>query len=131
MPKVKPSQSYKKKYSEKDINLTLAALCKGMSKRRASLIYGIPRQTLQFRLSDKFRKPFAQGRRIVEIVDNLQPEKRISMQEVGCTNISKKLFDIDNRPNPFKDNVPGYWRYKKFLVLHPDLVNRIPESVSD
>ncbi|KAF2892344.1 hypothetical protein ILUMI_13828 [Ignelater luminosus] len=53
MPKTfAPEERYKKNYDERDIE----AIRKGLSKKQASKEYGIPRATLQFRLSNKFTK---------------------------------------------------------------------------
>ncbi|KAF2891981.1 hypothetical protein ILUMI_14192, partial [Ignelater luminosus] len=57
MPKTfAPAERYKKNYDEKDIAKAVEAIEKGLSKKQASKEYGIPRATLQFRLSNKLKK---------------------------------------------------------------------------
>ncbi|CAH1180212.1 unnamed protein product [Phaedon cochleariae] len=56
MPKVKKGYVYKKKYSEPEITRALEAIKKGMSKKQAAKTYRIPRATLQFRMSERFKK---------------------------------------------------------------------------
>ncbi|KAF2890221.1 hypothetical protein ILUMI_15952, partial [Ignelater luminosus] len=57
MPKTfAPGERYKKNYDERDIEQAVEAIKKGLSKKQASKEYGIPRATLQFRLSNKFKK---------------------------------------------------------------------------
>ncbi|KAF2890621.1 hypothetical protein ILUMI_15552 [Ignelater luminosus] len=57
MPKTfTPGERYKKNYDERDIEQTVEAIKKGLSRKQASKEYGIPRATLQFRLSNKFKK---------------------------------------------------------------------------
>lgn len=43
-------------YSEETLQKALAEIKNGMSKKFASKFYGIPRSTLQFRMSTKFKK---------------------------------------------------------------------------
>ena len=56
MPKVKEGVQYKKNYSEDSLLNALQAVKNGMPKRTACKRFGVPRATLQFRLSEKFRK---------------------------------------------------------------------------
>ncbi|KAF2887661.1 hypothetical protein ILUMI_18512 [Ignelater luminosus] len=57
MPKTfAPGERYKKNYDERDIEQAVEAIKKGLSKKQACKEYGIPRATLQSRLSNKFKK---------------------------------------------------------------------------
>nr|CAI5833441.1 unnamed protein product [Callosobruchus analis] len=56
MPKVKDKSKYTKKYDEDSLQLALADIENGMPKLQAPRKHGIPRQTLQFRLSKKFKR---------------------------------------------------------------------------
>ena len=42
---------------EEIINAAIEAINDGMPKNQASKIFGVPRSTLQFRMSSKFKKP--------------------------------------------------------------------------
>ena len=56
MPKVKKDNKYKKKYCEKQIEHAIQAVKNGMPQRTASKQYGVPRSTIQFRMSNAFLK---------------------------------------------------------------------------
>ncbi|KAF2886280.1 hypothetical protein ILUMI_19893 [Ignelater luminosus] len=57
MPKIfAPGERYKENYDERDIEQVVKATKKGLSKQQASKKYGIRKATLQFRLSNKFKK---------------------------------------------------------------------------
>lgn len=57
MPKEKQDAGpYRKKYGQNAMENALAAIQNGLSKKAASKLYGIPRTTLIFRLSEKFNK---------------------------------------------------------------------------
>ncbi|KAK9680225.1 CENP-B N-terminal DNA-binding domain [Popillia japonica] len=56
MPNVSKGSKYKKKYTEKDVASTLNTIKNGVSKEQAAKLYGVPRATIQFRLSNKFTK---------------------------------------------------------------------------
>ncbi|KAF2892060.1 hypothetical protein ILUMI_14113, partial [Ignelater luminosus] len=57
MPKTfAPGERYKKNYDERDIEQAVEAIKKGLLKKQAFKEYGIPRATLQFRLSNKLKK---------------------------------------------------------------------------
>ena len=56
MPKVKKNTKYTKCYSVKHIQDAIIAMNNGKAQRQASKQYGIPRSTLQFRMSSAFAK---------------------------------------------------------------------------
>lgn len=56
MPKVKKNNKYQKKYCEKQIEDAIHAVKNGMSQHAASKQYGVPRSTIQFRMSNAFVK---------------------------------------------------------------------------
>ncbi|KAG5864162.1 hypothetical protein JTB14_032043 [Gonioctena quinquepunctata] len=56
MQKVKKIRKYSKSYIEEVVQAALKDINYGMPKKQAAMIYGIPRSTLQFSLSDKFTK---------------------------------------------------------------------------
>ncbi|KAF2904122.1 hypothetical protein ILUMI_02052 [Ignelater luminosus] len=58
MPKVKKDCKYTKTYDEEKLQKALNEIQSGSPKKQASIKYGIPRQTLQYRLGEKFKKGF-------------------------------------------------------------------------
>ncbi|KAJ8952300.1 hypothetical protein NQ314_007568 [Rhamnusium bicolor] len=42
----------------------------------------------------------------------------------------KDLIESDNRPNPFKDGLPGFKWFNAFLKRHPELSQRHAESIN-
>ncbi|KAJ8949460.1 hypothetical protein NQ318_007561 [Aromia moschata] len=120
MPKVKDKTKYTKRYDEDTLQQALAEIKNGMSKKRASITFGIPRQTIQHRLSEKFKKK----RNILEkwIIDCHKkgfPRRKDDLQASV-----KAFLDGNPRPTPFKNNNPGRHWYRAFLTRHPNLAKR-------
>lgn len=129
----------KKKYTEENLIKALNAIRDdGMPKNKAATTFGIPRSTLQFRLSEKFKKP-GYG---PETVLTANEEKELVHWVLECyrkgfpvrkqeLQQSVKIF-LDNEPreNPFINNLPGRKWYQAFLKRHPQLTERKPEGVA-
>ena len=43
--------------------------------------------------------------------------------------VVKRILDKDGRPNPFRDNTPGYHWFTAFMKRHPELSIRQSESL--
>ena len=139
MPKVVEGSSYRKNYDEKTISRALEdILNNGLSKKAASRKYGIPRSTLQFRLSEKFTKSTFGPSPILSVDEEkmlvdwvFHSHKKGFPRRKEDLQISIKSF-LDEKPrdNPFRDNMPGDGWYKAFLKRHPTLCERVPESVT-
>ncbi|CAG9829492.1 unnamed protein product [Diabrotica balteata] len=139
MPKVKEGAQYEKKYAEEDVLLTLKAIENGMSQRKASQIFKVPRQTLQFRKSDKFTNKITLGPS--SILNNKEEaileewiltsyKKGFPVRKVDIQASVKEFLDSNPRENPFQDNFPGEGWYRGFLKRHEILTNRTPEAVT-
>ncbi|KAJ8917899.1 hypothetical protein NQ315_002591 [Exocentrus adspersus] len=137
MPKVKEGCKYKKCYSEAGLSSALDAVRKGMSKKEASKLYGIPRGTLQFRLSDKFKKcghgppPVLSSEEenllVSWITENLKKGFPVRKEDIQ---VSVKLYlDKIKRKTLFVDNLPGDRWYNRFLERHK-LAERTSEAVT-
>lgn len=138
MPKVEKNVKSAKKYSEEQIQRALLEIKNGAAKKAVAKKYGIPRATLQFRLSNKFSKiergpnPYLtkeEENSLVEwIIDSHRkgfPRRKFDIQ------LSVKAFlDADQRVTPFKDNIPGEWWYNAFLRRHPTICRRTAEAVT-
>lgn len=137
MPKIKKGRLYEKTYSENDVQNALEEISKGMPIKRASIQFNIPRATLQFRRSQKFKKTnhgpppvlFNEEKILVEwVLDNYKkgfPRR----QEDVCAAVKDFLTETP-RQNPFKDNYPGWGWYRAFLKRHPELSARTAEAVT-
>ncbi|KAJ8974702.1 hypothetical protein NQ317_018502, partial [Molorchus minor] len=110
----------------------------GESKKSVSKKYGIPRSTLQFRLSSKFSKcrpgpntylTVDEETKLVEWILESQ-KKGFPKRKVDLQLSVKEFMDADGRPNPFKENMPGDHWYKSFLRRHSELTLRTTEAVT-
>lgn len=138
MPKIKTNTKYQKKYKEEDIALALAAVEGGISKKRASVQFGVPRSTLQFRMSAKFTK-VRHGPTTVLTTDEetllvrwiLESQRKGFPKRKDDIQASVKIFlDKTNKKTIFKNNLPGDQWYKSFLRRHPRISVRTPEGVT-
>lgn len=138
MPKVLKGDKYKKKYKEEDVIQALKAVENGMSQRKAAQIFKVPRQTLQFRKSDKFRKTSLGPSTILTSEEEATLEewilssykKGFPLRKLDIQMSVKEFLDSNPRDNPFQDNLPGEGWYRRFLKRHPNLTHRTPEAVT-
>lgn len=139
MPKVSEGAKYNKKYKEENLESALKAIENGTSQRSASQIFNIPRATLQFRLSTKFRNKISHGpspvltqpeEQVLEEWIILSQRKGFPIRFEDIQQSVKKFLDDNPRENPFKDNAPGEAWYKAFLRRHPNITLRTSEGVT-
>lgn len=139
MPKIKKvRQGNKNSYTEEALQKALSEIKSGSSKKTIAKKYGIPRSTLQFRLSSKFRK-VEKGPNTYLTQDEeaklaswiIESHKKGFPRRKEDIQASVKYF-LDNvhRANPFKDNRPGKHWYDSYLKRHPHLVHRTTEAVT-
>ncbi|XP_044753622.1 chaetoglobosin A biosynthesis cluster protein C-like [Coccinella septempunctata] len=138
MPKVREGSNYNKKYDEELLQKALREIEEGEAKKKVARKYNIPRATLQFRLSNKFKK-ISHGPNPILTTDEEEmlvrwisdcvikgfPQRKEDLQASV-----KNFLDENPRPNPFKDNLPGDGWYKSFLRRHPVLTERQSEGVT-
>ncbi|KAG5868270.1 hypothetical protein JTB14_032985 [Gonioctena quinquepunctata] len=139
MPKVKKNRKYSKSYTEEVVQAALKDINYGMPKKQPAMKYGIPRSTLQFRLSDKFTK-IEHGPRTYLTRDEenlleswiLESHRKGFPKRKDDIQASVKSF-LNNHPRstPFKDNLLGEHWYQCFLQRYKKLSNRIPEAVTN
>ncbi|KAI4456571.1 homeobox-like domain superfamily [Holotrichia oblita] len=139
MPKVQEGVKYENKYKEEDVIQALKAIENGISQRKASQIFEVPRQTLQFRKSEKFQNKISLGPNTI-----LTSEEEATLEEWILTSYRKRFplrkldiqmsvkdsLDSKPRENSFQDNLPGEGWYRAFLKRHPALTHRTPEAVT-
>ncbi|XP_062710743.1 uncharacterized protein LOC115265664 [Aedes albopictus] len=125
-----------KDYEEGKLNESVSYVQKGaMTTNFAAKHFGVPRTTLQYRLSTKCKNKGTTGPYPVfttteeqDIVSWLQ-----TMERRGFFALKYKItafLATHPRKNPFKDNVPGSGWFRGFLRRHPQLTIRTPEQVT-
>lgn len=140
MPNVQKHKKYHKKYTEQDLQSAFHAIENGMSQRKAAEQFKVPRATLHFRASNKFKEKTTPG---PNPILSLEEEDRLKKWIITCQNKGfpvrvedvqdsvKGFLDANPRPtNPFTNNRPGRGWYRSFLKRHPDLSERTPEAVT-
>ncbi|XP_031338075.1 uncharacterized protein LOC116166987 [Photinus pyralis] len=140
MPKVKNTQKYVKNYTEEYVAKAIEEIHKGMSKKKASVIFNVPRATIQFRLSNKFKKP-AHGPRPVLSADAEEslvkwilecqrkgfPRRKTDIQ----LSVKNYLDNLGITVPLFKQNMPGEKWFQAFLGRHKELRMRTSEAVTN
>lgn len=137
MPKHPKRES--KTYNEIKIQEALNEIKRGMCKKTVAKKFGIPRSTLQFRLSDKFKKIrhgpntylTAEEEEIIVswILDSCR--KGFPRRKDDIVASVKKFLDENPRNTPFHDNTPGKRWFQSFLIRHPILTRRTSEAVTN
>lgn len=125
-------------YKREALEAALADVRNGMAKSAAAKKHGVPRSTIQFRLGNKFsteelgpppiltkEEETTLENWIVECCRKGFPRRKEDLQ------LSVQEFLTQNeRPNPFKNNLPGIGWYQAFLKRHPAIATRTPEGVT-
>lgn len=123
-------QVTKKIYSQATLQRAVEAIKRGMSQKHAAETFQIPRSTLQFKMKfpDKKNRP---GPRTV-LTENEELLLEAWLIKNSLDGYPKRKEDLlyrvaqiinkNQRPNPFKNGVPGQTWYKRFLKRHPDIV---------
>ncbi|KAI4460112.1 helix-turn-helix psq domain [Holotrichia oblita] len=138
MPKSQKDCPYRKRYNQDDIEAALEAISNGMSKKKASVMFKVPRPTLQFRLSNKFKKSslgpdtyLTKEEEEVLVQWIIESYRKGFPRRKDDIQISVKDFlDKAPRSNPFLQNKPGDCWYRNFLRRHPVLTHRTTEAVT-
>lgn len=126
------------KYTEEGIEKALKAIDDGIPIREAARKFQIPRATLQFRRSDKFKK-IGHGPAPVLTKDEEETllewifechRKGFPRRKSDVLYSVKYFLDKKPRPNPFVNNCPGNGWYKLFLKRHPEVTLRTAEFVT-
>lgn len=127
-------------YSEQSLASALEAVKNGTSIRSASREFGVPKTTIQDRISGRIKEgPRKMG---PQTVLSLEEESILVkwLKQLATTGFPQKKTDLQNavqkiilenkRETPFKDGRPGEKWYSGFLKRHPDLVLREPEGLT-
>lgn len=134
MPKIR------KNYSTKDIvNAVNAVKCGSHSEREAAKAFGVPRSTIHRKINDDNPTRLQPGNNPFL---NPEEERSIANWAIDCSRrghprtptdirfAAKNILDHFPRKNPFKDNLPSYNWYTKFLKRNPSVKPRKPEALS-
>lgn len=110
-----------------------------MTIYRASKVYNIPNQTLHDKINKKYKKQESAGAPTVlsSTEEGLLVKWVLHMAEIGFPvtkdqllhSVAKLLIGL-NRPNPFKDGVPGRHWYEAFLKRNPIISKRVCQALT-
>ena len=109
-------RSVRKQYPPEKMQAALAAVRNGMSKKRASIVFQVPRTTLLDKLAGRVPEKARSGPSPVLTMseERVLVEYLILMSKIGypmtrkdLVNEVKVVLDADGRKNPFVDNRPG------------------------
>lgn len=137
MPKINEPQK-NQCYTEEALQRAIIEIKNGGKKKTVAAKFGIPRSTLQFRLSDKFKKIRKGPNTYLTTEEEAKLEqwilecerKGFPRRKIDIQTSVKNFLDGALRPNPFKENTPGNRWYNAFLKRHPILVQRTSEAVT-
>lgn len=123
MPKTKTGEKYAKRYDEATIEKALDEIRSGAAIKSTARKFGLPRSTLQFRLSQKFKKTRPGPVTVLtskeeNLIENWIIEcarKGFPRRKHDIRTTVQKFLDSNPRENPFKNNSPGEHWYKNFL----------------
>lgn len=111
---------------------------RGLSKKAVAKKFGIPRSTLQFRLSNKFKKVrHGPNTYLTEEEENIivswildSHRKGFPRRKDDIIASVKKFLDENPRNTPFRNNIPGKRWFQSFLRRNPVLASRTSEAVT-
>ncbi len=138
MPKTYIRKGIKNQWTDVQMTAAKKAVQSGeLSIGRAAVKFGIPKSTLGDHVKGTSSKRYGGPRTILSAAE----EKEIVtdcmvLQELGFP-LTRDLVSItvrdflkdQERDNPFKDGIPGYDWWNRFLRRHPTLSERTPEHL--
>ena len=139
-------RNYKRKssrgsYGKEALDVAVAKIRNGeMSKRKASLTFGIPRKTLNRHLNGLARNPGSLGRFspvLNQEYEDALVKHAVDLQRMffglASDDLRKLAFDVAEKnhlDHPFKKNRAGKFWLQSFLKRRPELSLRCPEPTS-
>ena len=127
----------KKKYTVEDLESAFIAINNGSSVYKASREYNIPETTLRDKRDQKYSGHIA-GRKTVlskseetKIVDWIHylGKHGFPVSKEQLKQGVAKLVENLNRPNTFKDGMPGKHWLANFLSRHPTVAKRVAQTL--
>ncbi|XP_063369793.1 uncharacterized protein LOC134658117 [Cydia amplana] len=127
----------RKLYSDSNLAEALDQISKGMSIYQASKTYNIPESTLRDKRDKKYKntkcgtQPILTLQEEKQIVDWIHYLGRIGfpVSKQQLLEVVSKLVKSLNRPNPFKDGVPGKGWFQQFMKRHPTVAKRVTQNL--
>lgn len=126
-------------YSTQDLEKAVSAVRAGMSVRKASMEYSVPKTTIHDHVSGKI-EPGAKPGKPPAIPNEIEAKVVKSALEAADMGfgisrgmLKAKTGQLVNRlklPTPFKNGVPGNMWWRGLKSRHPELVIRKPEKLS-
>ncbi|KAJ4443802.1 hypothetical protein ANN_05582 [Periplaneta americana] len=139
MPKIKVLKRPILQYPEEKMTEAVAAVRNGMSKKEASRTFAVPRSTLIRKLSGTIPEERRMGpaRTLTAAEENLLAQWVLSLAMKGfpitrhlLCNAVKRVLDVDKRPNPFTNNLPGMTWFHAFMKRNPVISEKHAESLT-
>ncbi|XP_063543894.1 uncharacterized protein LOC134752214 [Cydia strobilella] len=126
----------RKLYTHSQLNKALEQISQGMTIYQASKNYNIPETTLRDKRDRRYKNPKCGVQPILSVQDETQIVDWIHYLDSSGVPVNKKrLLDIVskfaknlNRPNPFKDGVPGRCWFKNFMKRHPSVAEMVIQN---
>lgn len=127
----------RRKYTEGDLQNAIRAINNGSSVYKASRVYNIPETTLRDKRDKKYfgdrpgRKTIltkSEETKIVDWIHCLGKQGFPVSKEQLKQGVAKLVENLD-RPNTFKDGMPGKHWLAKFLARHPTVAKRVAQTL--
>ncbi|KAJ4437777.1 hypothetical protein ANN_13715 [Periplaneta americana] len=139
MPKIKVLKRPILQYPEEKMTEAVAAVRNGMSKKEAARTFAVPRSTLIRKLSGTIPEERRMGpaRTLTAAEENLLAQWVLSLARKGfpitrhlLCNAVKRVLDVDKRPNPFTNNLPGMTWFHAFMKRNPVISEKHAENLT-
>lgn len=127
-----------KRYSKEELENALHAIRNGMSYKNASNQFRIPKTTLIDKIKKKYKNDVVgaptilsreEEQHIVNWIDYLG-KSGFPVTKSQLLESVAKLVQRLNRPNSFKDGIPGRHWYEGFQSRHPELSERVSQHLT-
>lgn len=130
----------RRRYSQYDVRKAMQAVKnKGLSITAASRKFGIPKSTLQDKLSGRTKLKVPLGRpsvlspkeeqTLVDWINNVSNAGFCVKKEQILTSVARLVKEL-NRPNPFSGSKPGERWYRRFLNRHKEVARTLSETLA-
>ncbi|CAG4988713.1 unnamed protein product [Colias eurytheme] len=127
----------RKKYTAHQLDAALMAITNGASVYETSKKFGIPRTTLRDKRDNKYSNEKCGVQTVFtkdeerQLIDWIHYLGRLGfpVTKDQLLETVSKLVETLNRPNPFKDGVPGRHWFQNFLKRHPTISRRVAQNL--
>lgn len=126
----------RKCYTNAQVTEALSSIRRGMSIYKASRLYNVPESTLRNKRDERYENEHCGKQPVLTLNEERQIVDWIHyLHQCGFPVTKKQLLHtvsklVENlqRPNPFKDGVPGKNWYSRFMLRHPALSKCVAQN---